>query len=304
MNLTFGVCWIEDQASDAENQAIEDAIRAAGFEPRIERIQEHNEIEEFADRQRHFQDFELILLDLRLGNGLRGDELAPKVRTSFRSTPILFYSSEDETNLRQMMADKLIEGAYCAHRANLATRVGELVSHLSPALNRLAGMRGLASRVVAECDREFRSIITEVGERDSKQEELVNQIRDHINTQNLQQIECVKDIDDLNDILMNHATSSGILFRVIRDITGGDDASDGIKEVRRELRDYPHVILRRRNLLAHALEHSTEDGWVIRRPDGGNDLTIRDFERYRRDFLNYLEAIRRLKSLVLSKKAN
>ncbi|WP_341363052.1 hypothetical protein P8T57_10460 [Thalassospira sp. SN3W] len=304
MNLTFGVCWIEDQASDAENQAIEDAIRSAGFEPSIERIQEHNKIEEFANRQKHFQDFELILLDLRLGNGLRGDELAPQVRNSFRSTPILFYSSEDETNLRKMMADKLIEGAYCAHRANLSTRVGELVSHLSPALNRLAGMRGLASRVVAECDREFRSIIIKVGVRDNKKSELVNKIRDHINIQSSNQIERMKDVEDLDEILMSPVTSSGILFRVIKDITGGDDASDEIKEVRRELRNYPYDILGRRNTLAHSLEESTEDGWIIKRPSGASDLTIRDFERYRRDFLNYLEAIRRLKSLVLSEEAN
>lgn len=71
MSLNFGICWIEDQASDAEVEKVADAVRASGFEPLIERIEKEDDIREFAARQNHHQDFDLILLDLNLGRGLR-----------------------------------------------------------------------------------------------------------------------------------------------------------------------------------------------------------------------------------------
>ena len=126
MNLTFGICWIEDQASDAEIEAVEEAVRANGFEPEMCRIETQDKIREFAKQQQNFYDFDLILLDLMLGEGLRGDDLAPEVRGAFRSTPILFYSAENEHRLRGRMAEKLVEGVYCTHRDRLPERVGEL----------------------------------------------------------------------------------------------------------------------------------------------------------------------------------
>ncbi|MFN3208750.1 MAG: hypothetical protein ACE369_07065 [Roseovarius sp.] len=299
MNLTFGVCWIEDQASDAEIQAIKEAIQGAGFEPEIFRVQSPEEIKGFAARQQHFHEYELILLDLRLGDGLRGDELAPQVRTSFRSTPILFYSAEDETKLRQMMADRLIEGAYCAHRDRLALRVGELVSHISPALNRLSGMRGLASRVVAECDAELRLIISGLAEKNGNHDVLLGTIMERIEAASDQQKKRLSGITALPEMLKDHSASSGVLFNVVKEITGGDGIADEIREVRRELKGYPNEILGRRNILAHALEEETDKGWVISRPDGGKQLTVQDFERYRRDFLKNLAALRRLRELML-----
>ena len=110
MNLNFGICWIEDQASDAEVQAVEEAVRDCGFEPELERIEREEDIRQFAQRQEHFQEFDLILLDLRLGAGLHGDELAPQVRRRFRSTPILFYSAEEVGELRRKMAARFVEG--------------------------------------------------------------------------------------------------------------------------------------------------------------------------------------------------
>jgi len=299
MNLTFGVCWIEDQASDAEIQGIKDAIRRAGFEPNITQVQTQEEITEFAARQRHYQEYELILLDLRLGGQLRGDELAPQVRSSFRSTPILFYSAVDEAELRVMMADKRIEGAYCAHRDRLTTRVGELVSHLSPALNRLAGMRGLASRVVAECDRELRQILQGLAATKLGENVVLQLVKARIEAASAAQVQRVEAISTLDEMLSDFAASSGVLYNVVREYTGDGEVSDEIREVRRELREYPNAILKRRNLLAHALEERTDNGWLISRPGGGPPLTIDDFERYRRDFLTNLDSLRRLRGLIL-----
>lgn len=303
MNLQFGICWIEDQASDAEVEAVEQAVRNSGFEPSIERIETEEEIRSFARKQEHYQDYDLILLDLRLGHGLSGDDLAPQVRGAFRSTPILFYSAEAEGHLRQKMADKLVEGVYCVHRDRLSIRVGELVSDLSPALNRLSSMRGLSARVVAECDQELREILAKLGSLD-QDGVIVASLKARVRVASEGQLARLDVIEDLASLLNDHAVTSGALFFEARDrirtLAGADDARDLI----RQLRNYPNAVLNRRNVLAHALEERTGHGWRITRKDAAEPLTVDDFQRYRRDFLAHLRDLRRLRNLLVDQQAN
>lgn len=304
MNLTFGICWIEDQASGAEVEAVEEAVRRNGFEPNIERVESEEDIRTFAQRQVNFHDYDLILLDLRLGGGLRGDELAPEVRHRFRSTPILFYSAVPEQQLRGMMADKLVEGAYCAHRDRLPVRVGELVSDLSPALNRLAGMRGLAARVAAECDQELRIILRRLGEGPRGEAAIVASLKDRARTVCNQQLERIDPITNLSDLLDDHTISSGLLFNEVRDQVRALDVGDDVRDVLRALRDYQNCVLKRRNTLAHALEERTQNGWSIYRRDARRPLTVEDFARYRADFLSHLRDVRRLRVLLVGEQAD
>ena len=303
MNLTFGICWIEDQASDAEVQAVEDAVRHCGFDPELERIESQEDIQAFAQRQEHFQDYDLILLDLRLGAGLHGDELAPQVRGQFRSTPILFYSAEEVDALRRRMADRLVEGVYCAHRTELPGRVRELVSDLTPALNRLSGMRGLAARVVAECDHEFRAILLHWGTGREDEDVLVESIKARAKTGSQRLLDEVAKVSDLAGLLDEPVSSSSVLFMEVYERTKAMDVSDEVRAARREIRQYRDKVLAVRNTLAHALEERTADGWRITRRRSNDDLTVRDFERYRADFLSHLRHVRHLRELLIGQQA-
>lgn len=299
MNLTFGVCWIEDQASDAEIEAVEAAVRSNGFEPEMYRVEAEADIKTFAARQEHFHDFDLILLDLRLGKGLRGDDMAPEIRQAFRSTPILFYSAEDERQLRQKMAKRLVEGVYCTHRDRLSERVGELVGNMTPALNRLSGMRGLAARVVAECDFELRSILYWLASGLVKQEEVVTSLKSHVEASRDEVVGEIDPIEDLREMLDHHAVSSGLLFKEVFGRIKDLDISDDVRTMRRAIRRYPELVLARRNVLAHALEERTEEGWRIVRRVPHSDLTVEDFVGYRADFLAHLRDIRQLRKLLV-----
>ena len=299
MNLTFGICWIEDQASYAEVEAVEEAVRNCGFEPELERVEKEDDIRRFARRQEQFQDYDLILLDLRLGAGLRGDDLAQDVRWHFRSTPILFYSAEDVHNLRRAMAERLVEGVYCAHRDGLSGRVGELVSDLSPALNRLSGMRGLAARVVAECDQEFRKVLHYWGRDPEHKVSIEESIKTRAREGNDRQLARTGQIHSLGDLLADPASSSSLLFSEVHARVGDMGVSDEVRTIRRELRRYQQKVLAVRNTLAHALEERTEDGWRISRRAPNPDLTVDDFAEYRSDFLTHLRHVRRLRELLV-----
>jgi len=302
MNLTFGICWIEDQAGDAEIAAVQEAVRENGFEPEIYQIAQEDQIRSFAQIQHHYHDFDLILLDLRLGGGLRGNELASQIRANFRSTPILFYSAEAEDTLRQMMCDKRIEGVYCVHRDRLAPRVAELVDALTPALNRLSSMRGLAARVVAECDQELRAILMHLAGKSGDDTEIVGSLQKRLEDGAGKQKEALETLTNLPDLLGGPAVPSGILFSEARERVRTENGTDEIRDLLRSLRDYKRQVLWRRNTLAHALEERTANGWVIHRGNA-EPLTVADFQRYRRDFLSNLSDLRQLRALLIPEKA-
>lgn len=296
MSLHFSICWIEDQASAAEIEQIEAEVRRSGFEPFIERVESQEDIRSFAARQTHFHDFDLILLDLNLGGGLRGDHLASQVRSAFRSTTILFYSAEDEVKLRDRMAEAKVEGVYCVHRDRLAARVGELVSHLSPALNTLSSMRGLAARVVAECDHDFRAILALLAEKGAS-EDIFASLKARVQHSASKQVESIETIGSLDELLGSHIVHSGALYYETKDRVSEHSNDEVLAIVRKLHKGYLSQVINRRNTLAHALEVRGEDGWKIVRMEG-DPVTVEDFPRYRTEFQSQLASVRRLRALL------
>jgi hypothetical protein len=302
MNLTFNVCWIEDQASDAEVDAIKSAIRNNGFDPFIERIETEEEIKAFAQQQQHYYDFELILLDLRLGDGLRGNDLAKDVRRQFPSTPLLFYSGVEEASLREMMHEAVIEGVYCVHRDRLSARVADLVRDLSPALNRLNSMRGLAAQVVADCDEQLRAILLHLGRDEPKGAEIVGTIKAKLIAAAGKQAQSLDELATLGSLINDLPLASGILFSEVKDRARSENGSDEVRDLLRALKNYPAKVLFRRNTLAHALENRTDNGWVIHKKNG-MPLTKADFERYRAEFLAHHRDICALRERLILQQA-
>lgn len=299
MNLTFNVCWIEDQASDALVSKIENAIRQAGFEPEIERIETKEQITIFAQKQHHFHDYELILLDLTLGKDLKGDQIAANVRKHFRSTPLLFYSGVDESKLREMMFKASIEGVYCVHRDRLSERVGELVGELSPALNRLNSMRGLAAQVVANCDEKLRRALLHIGQQPEKSEEILQSLKERIRSGSTAQVGKLEKYNSLEELVAGLPVSSSVLFHEVRDRARKEYGSDEVRALTRSLKNYPDEVLSRRNVLAHALENRTDEGWIIQRKNAA-PLTRDDFEQFRSRFIANLRDVHNLCELLVT----
>jgi len=296
MNLTFNVCWIEDQASDALVNGVEDAIRQNGFEPRIERIETPEQIANFAQQQTRYYDYELILLDLQLGE-TSGDELAKDVRRLFNSTPLLFYSGRDESELRELMYKAQIEGVYCVHRDRLVERVWELVQNLSPALNRLNAMRGLASQVVAMCDQHFREIICHYGKDERRGAEIVASVKEKLFENGESFREKLASIDTVED-LMEEVPSAALYVEAER-LARVEDNSDEVREILRSLKKtYRNGLLQRRHALAHGREERTDDGFQVPRKNG-KPLTRADFVRFRSEFGIILGHVTELRDFLI-----
>lgn len=308
MNLELGVLWIEDSFSAEEEAELRRRVQEAGFIARVATIPNSVGIENHARDHKLFHRYDIILLDYKLKDEF-GDELAPKVRSLFPSTTILFYSgSVGGDELRRKIADNKVEGVYCSNRESFIRRAGELIDQTAQSLNRLSGMRGLAMRVVAECDETMKSAVLSMTAR---HEDCARKLGD-LDEDVLAYLDEAKgkyelaQKDGLEERMATRAVDSAKLFMHFRRLTkvaaaagaafGLDDHGvERLRELRRASAGYDPKVLGRRNILGHVMEVQSDEGWVLR---GSNEISIDDFADIRRDFAAHIEALREMAYLV------
>lgn len=311
MNLDFGILWIEDSFSREEEESLRRRVLNAGFIARIDVIPNGKDIEQLARTHALYHTYDIILLDYRLQDE-NGDELAPKVRSLFPSTTILFYSgSADEAELRQKMAAKRVEGVYCVRRdgQRFIERTGELIDQTARALDRLSGMRGLAMRVVAECDAIMKAAMLSMCKRDPNCSQKMTELDSDV----LEFIAGIKKAydaaipGDLNSRLLTRAVDSAKLFKHFRRLTKVAVANpetfglnaeqlDRLKELRGLSAQYDQNVLMKRNILGHVVEVRGEKGWILQ---GSDEIDIHDFPEIRRSFATHIDAFRGMSDLVV-----
>jgi CheY-like chemotaxis protein len=311
VKLQFGLLWIEDNFSEQEEAEISAGAADAGFELEITNSKDGSDLEALSEHQAKFHAFDLILLDLKLAGGVLGDQLAPRVRELFRSTPILFYSgSESENDLRNRMANERIEGVYCAHRVDgtkFTTRAAELIQDYAHTLNRLSGMRGLAMEVVAEVDVICRKVILElaVGETEEFATKFLDKAVCDQSDANKDIFPALEDVPTRIDHPATDSMKSFNLFRKllrkhIASLPNGE-AKDNLSALSVATRNYRKSVLDVRNVLGHALEDRNDKGWLILDRDGEPFMTIDDFPSHRSTFLSQLRAVRQISDILITK---
>lgn len=311
MNLDFGILWIEDSFSEAEEESLKRRVREAGFIARISTIPNSKGIEEFSRAHNLYHCYDIILLDYRLLDET-GSVVAPRIRELFPSTTILFYSgSIDEAQLRALMAKNRVEGVYCSARTRFIERTGALIEQTARSLDRLSGMRGLSMRVVAECDEIMKSaVISMSGSDPDLAKRLAELDADVINfMDSVRQTYEASLSEGIQGRLATRAVDSAKLYnhfrRLTKVVTGspaefGLSASDvdRIRELRKDTADYVKNVLLRRNILGHVVEVQGADGWVL---TGNSDISVSDFPDIRRLFAVNIDALREMGEILIRK---
>lgn len=310
MNLDFGILWIEDSFSPDEEESLKRRVRDAGFIARIEVLENGTGIDELSRIHKLYHSYDIILLDYRLKDE-NGDDLAPKVRQLFPSTNILFYSgSVDEQQLRAMIAAKQVEGVYCSARQRFIERTGALIDQTARTLDRLSGMRGLAMKVVAECDSLMKAAMLSMCNRDpnclGKVSDLDGDVLKFISDMKESYEAAIS--GDLNSRIATRAVDSAKLFKHFRRLTqvaAADPATFGLdheqverlRELRRLSAQYDQSVLKKRNILGHVVEIRGETGWVL---EGSDEMSVEDFPEIRRVFASHIDIFREMNSLVVA----
>lgn len=310
MNLDFGILWIEDSFSLEEEESLKRKVREVGFLARIHVMENGVGIEEVARKHSLFHIFDLILLDYKLSDD-NGVELAPKIRKLFPSTTILFYSgSLQEKDLRRLIAEKAVEGVFCAKRdqQRFIERTGELIGQTARALDRLSGMRGLAMRVVSECDQIMKTAMLSMVNRDSACAEKVHELDKDVFKFLEQQQELYNSAiaGELSHRLTTRIIDSSKIFSHFRRLTAlatknpqsfglEDSQVERLRELRQDSSQYVAQVLKKRNTLGHVVEVAGARGWELQGDEG---LCVEDFPEIRRSFAFYIDTIREMSSIV------
>ncbi|VVN17690.1 hypothetical protein PS683_04193 [Pseudomonas fluorescens] len=309
MNLDFGILWIEDSFSPQEEANLRRRVGEAGFIARIETLPNSKGIEELARAHSLYHYYDIILLDYRLLDEESGVEIAPKVRQLFPSTTILFYSgSVDEGQLRRMMAEKEVEGVYCSARTRFIERTGSLIEQTARSLDRLSGMRGLAMRVVAECDQIMKDAVLHMSSCDPEGPKRLNELdQDVIEFMEGMRKKYEESIPHgIQERLNTRAVDSAKLFSHFRRLTRAAtnnpkefelsfEQIDRIRELRTHSSQYERDVLQKRNILGHVIEIRGTDGWILQ---GNSEISVGDFPDIRQIFAKYINALREISDIL------
>lgn len=308
MNLDFGILWIEDTYSQQEEESLRRRVRETGFIARMETLPNSKGIEEHARLHGLYHCYDLILLDYRLQDE-NGDEIAPKVRALFPSTTILFYSgSVDENELRRKIADKQVEGVYCSARPRFIERTGTLIEQTARSLDRLSGMRGLAMRVVAECDELMKHAVLKMSGKDAEEIRRLADLDDDVFRfmDSMQELYRESTKGGISGRLATRAVDSAKLFKHFRRLTRVAIANraefglehgevERVRELRARSSQYVAEVLNKRNMLGHVVEIMNDDGWTLQ---GDSEISASDFPEIRRVFASNIDALREMCEII------
>jgi CheY-like chemotaxis protein len=155
MRLDYRILWFEDQPNNVRHHSenIGAAIARLGFMPMIE-IREvvaggNNPLANLPSQH----DVDLVLIDWKLGGGQDGAQLARRLHRSFRDTDIIFYSSEAQHKLRDLIHAEGLDGVHCVTRTSLTDRTMGLVRAQLRRMLDLNHMRGIVMAATSDLDQ-------------------------------------------------------------------------------------------------------------------------------------------------------
>ena len=115
MNTIFKILWFEDEQTwyNMEKLRVEGILKTHYLIPEIVR----KSGDDFNIDELTGNDFDLILMDFKLADGVTGDTIVAALRESSILTDILFYSSEEDAMLAAIRTKMPpIDGVYLTKR--------------------------------------------------------------------------------------------------------------------------------------------------------------------------------------------
>ncbi|WP_273401743.1 hypothetical protein [Traorella massiliensis] len=164
MRYDLKIMWVEDtpdffeETKDILEMYAEDNGIALSFDY-------IDNVKNFLERMRYdmegFKVYDIFFIDYTLSSSVYGSELIKKLRKEKMDSDILFYSSEHETDIREIVINDLgsFEGVYIANRINFEDKSNYLINKNARRLTSLANIRGFLMDQTSENDYTMKSYI-------------------------------------------------------------------------------------------------------------------------------------------------
>lgn len=272
MKLDFNVLWFDDQRAyvSAAEEELKEYLSEKGFQLQVNWQTGDVNFDDLVEKEA-FNNYDLILVDYQMGEKSRhGDELTGIIRESFY-TDIIFYSGEDKQKLKELIAQKPVDGVYCANRKNLAEAIMKVVETTIRIFQHPNALRGMVMAETADFDEIITNCLLTYTSKLSPEEvnsylTTIHQWVDEKSQENIKQFGKRIDPEEPSSFLNHRAfQAKHKLIYLIKSI----ENFDTIKPFIEELKAYENEVIEPRNKLAH-----------VKLEDKGGKLTLvgSDFE--------------------------
>ena len=164
MRYDLRVLWVEDTPTfyKETKEILEMFAEDNGISLRFDYIENTND---FFDKMKNdvqgFKLYDIFFVDYSLSHGIVGSELIKKLRDEKVDSDILFYSSENEADIRDEVKENLgsFEGVYIANRTNFEEKSNYLINKNARRLTTLSNIRGFLMDQTSENDYTIKSYI-------------------------------------------------------------------------------------------------------------------------------------------------
>ena len=227
------------------------------------------------------RDFDLVIVDYGLGNGLSGAVAAGTLRSQLPYTDIIFYSSDNANELLKQLAEQSVAGIFVAIRTELGDALKGVAETIIAKAVDLNHMRGIAMSEVAEMDVMMEDLLTRVfSSGDARFQPKAQRTLDKLLVSSRHRVTVVEPMAQ-NGLILDAVSNADIFgsahkyMAVCRIAKALDVKPDEALEY---LKSYEVDVIKNRNTLAHAKEERDEDGQVTLRSikKGENPIVIDD----------------------------
>jgi len=153
MRLKYNILWFDDDIDwiDSVEEDIKEFLLGNGFVLNYDNHRNADKLDFVLDNIiNNIQDIDIILMDYKLLNKDKGDELIKRIRQKEVLTEILFYSQD--AAVRDKFKGECIEGIYFSNRSDFLDRLFQIIPHTIKKVLDLTNMRGLVMAETSSID--------------------------------------------------------------------------------------------------------------------------------------------------------
>lgn len=294
--LEYKVAWIDDQPKDCAGffQRLSSFVGRYGFQLRVDWISHENELNAFLKSLDTNSDYDLILVDWKLGSVVKARESGATVARDirYRNPPsyVVFYSSDDRPNLMALIADERIDGVYCVNRQHFVTETTEVIKASIRRFQDIETMRGVFLSAVATFDSIVNQALLKgfAGLPATEQTKVIDGLLGRIEKFHEERLEEIKKVDkglELPKMLGKLKAGSSQELSCLIDLLSLANPSVNYKTSLTRLKAYQKDFLPGRNDLAH-VEESVDGGQsVVAR--NGREWKPADLGKYRQEIVDH-----------------
>lgn len=269
--LEYKVAWIENQRSEVEGflARLSSYVGRFGFQLNVEWVDGSSQLNKFLKALDSSSDYDLILVDWKLGAMLpesqSGATVAKEIRYKNPPSYVVFYSSESRSTLIHLIAGEKIDGVYCVSRQHFVSETTDIIKASIRRFEDIETMRGIFLSAVASFDSIVSEAICQTFDKlpDSDKIKITEAFVNRLSKFYTDRHEKIANVDrslSLSELLSKLKPGSSQELSCLIDIMSLGHPSVNHRSSLTKLKAYQSEFLPGRNDLAHVEETKLDDG--------------------------------------------